>query len=233
MARPGGALALLAGLGALYLLSRGSNAATVYADGSTEIPVADLSGGDPQVVADDGSAGDSWDAPSPDMSTGVDPVESFISAIVASEHNALDVASGDAYRTFYGGAKFSDLSNHPVLTGELKGVPLSRETCLAAGIASGVCVSTAAGGLQFTVPTWRDFGYGLTFSPEDQREAGRRILDHDGVTPKILAGDITGAIALASKRWASLPGSTARQGGRTLAFVMQHFNDAQAAQGLA
>lgn len=222
-------MAVLLGAAALYLLTRDSDAPTVYADGSSEVPVSAPDAA--PVYVDDGSAGDSWDAPSADMS-GADPVGSFLYAIRCSEHNALDVAAGTDYWTFYGGARFSGTDDHPVATGELAGVPLPRATCIAAGIASGNCVSTAAGAYQFTLPTWRDFGSGLLFDEQGQDTAARRLLDRIGASAKILRGDLVGAIGLASKRWASLPGSTAHQGGRTLDFVLERFNDAQAAQGL-
>ena len=222
----GGALLLITGGALLYLLTRDS-APTVYADGSTE--AGDVAPPDVAPVYVDNTGAD---APEPDMSAS-DPVASFLYAIRCSEHNALDVASGTDFFRFYGGATFTGTDDHPVATGELRGVPLPPEMCRAAGIASGKCVSTAAGGYQFTLPTWREFGGGLAFDPNGQTTAARRVLDKSGATPKILAGDIAGAVALASKRWASLPGSTAKQGGRSLDFFVTRFNDAQAGQELA
>lgn len=157
-------------------------------------------------------------------------LEAFLDAIIASEHSAADAQSGDAYRTFYGGAKFNDLSDHPVITGEMQRVPLPPAMCVAAGYVGGVCYSSAAGAFQFTVPTWNEFRskgpYLRTFSVENQREAARRVLNAIGVARLLQDGNFPGAVARASARWASLPGSTAKQGGRSLAFVQQQFADA-------
>ena len=129
--RVGAGIAILAGLGFLLVATRASAAPFIYPDGSAEIPnppeSPDASVGYPE---------DNGPAPVIDMSA-TDPVASFLYMIMACEHNALAVASGDAYRTFYGGSLFSDMSDHPVLTGEKKGIPLAPATCRAAGIASG------------------------------------------------------------------------------------------------
>ena len=176
---------------------------------------------------------DPGDYEAPDIMTS-DPetnVSAFLAMLRRAEHRAADAASGDAYRTFYGGARFSDVSDHPVLTGELRGVPLPPAMCVAAGFPSGKCVSTAAGAYQITVPTWREFreyrGPRLPdFSPASQDEAARRILLKTGALDQIARGDIEGAIRTASARWASLPGSTAKQNPKSLATVLAYFNDA-------
>lgn len=164
------------------------------------------------------------------METADDPqVAALLYAIRCSEHNAADVASGDDYRTFYGGDKFTDLSDHPVTTGEMRGVKLPDAMCKAAGFGPG-CVSTAAGAYQITRPTWNEFR-ALSprlpdFSPRSQDIAAARILQRLGVPRLLYAGDVHGAIMAASKRWASLPGSTAKQGGRSMAFVLDKFSKA-------
>jgi muramidase (phage lysozyme) len=147
-------------------------------------------------------------------------VDAFLYAIRASEHTAATIANGTEYSTFYGGKRFVDMSNHPSLTGEIPGVPLPASVCIAAGFGPG-CVSTAAGAYQINLPTWQQFGAGLPdFTPESQDAAARRILDYDGVTPLLLQGEIAQAIYAAAGRWASLPGSTANQSGRSLKFVV-------------
>lgn len=164
-------------------------------------------------------------------------LRAFLYMLQRAEHRRTDADSGLAYRTFYGGARFSDLSDHPVLTGELRGVPLPPAMCKAAGYASGKCVSTAAGAYQFTVPTWqemRNIAPRLTdFSPESQDEAARRLLYKIGALQPILQGDITRGIALAATRWASLPGSTAKQGPKPLDTVLALFNEGMSEQGAA
>lgn len=157
-------------------------------------------------------------------------LEAFIDMIVRAEHYPVDVASGMAWRTYYGGTKFSDMSDHPAITGEKQPVPLSRAQCIAAGYAGGKCFSTAAGGLQINRPTWQRIrgrgGYLPDFSVASQREAGRRLLAEKGVPSRLAAGDFAGAVQAASSLWASLPGSTAGQGGKSLAQVADYFRQA-------
>lgn len=156
--------------------------------------------------------------------------DALIDAIIAAEHYPGDVASGRAYNTFYGRTYFEDFSDHPVLTGEKQKIELPERYCRAAGY-KGKCYTTAAGALQITVPTWREFRsrgpYLADFSPASQREAGRRILNAIGALKLLQDGDFAGAVSRASARWASLPGSYAGQaGGKSLAWVHQKFTDA-------
>ena len=157
-------------------------------------------------------------------------LDPFLRMIQRAEHYPVDYASGMHYRTFYKGAKFSDLSDHPVLTGELQPIKLTRAQCIAAGIASGNCTSTAAGAYQINRPTWlriRGKGaYLADFSPASQDEAARRLVGELGVPAMLEAGDFTGAVRAASRLWASLPGSTAGQGGKTFAQVSDYFRQA-------
>lgn len=222
------ALLALALAGALWLYSRDSWAQTVYDDGSTEIPPADLPAPDYGVL-DPAPTGYPVEAIiAPDMPASM--LDAFRFMIRSCEHNASDVADDSCYYTFYGRAQFYDLSNHPVLTGELKGVPLPAQMCINAGIKSGNCVSTAAGAYQINVPTWNEVlnydGPTLeSFSFEMQDEACRRILRKIGALDLVYAGDIFGAIQKAGKRWASIPGAVGKQGQRTLDFCIARFNE--------
>jgi len=159
-------------------------------------------------------------------------LDDFLYAIRSAEHDWPRIADEDTYGVFYGGSSFTDFSDHPVNTGEKKGIPLPAAMCVAAGFKDGVCVSTAAGAYQLTRPTWNEMRqagswgpYLPDFSPANQDEAARRILIRIKALPLVIAGDWPAAIARASTRWASLPGSTAQQGGRTLAWVMERIND--------
>lgn len=228
MARNAGVLAL-AGIALAYLLTRGdeADAVTVYADGNAELPTETNPSGD-ELANIAAQLADDPDAPLPDMTPEVDPVDAFLFMIRCCENVALDVASDADFQTFYGGSRFTDMSNHPVLTGEKVGIKLDPQTCRNAGIPSGNCVSTAAGALQMTVPTWQVYGLGAgetDFSPAAQLRAGRRILDGLGATTLINRGDIAGAIALAGKRWASLPGALGGQKQKSVAYAMARFND--------
>lgn len=160
------------------------------------------------------------------------PVGAFLYMIRSAEHRASDVASGADYGTFFGGGRFMNFADHPVITGELRGVPLKPEWCRAAGFPSGRCVSTAAGAYQFTRPTWEQFrargawGPRLPdFSPASQDEAARRILGTLGVPAMLARGDLQGAILAAAPRWASLPGSTSGQPQKSMAFAIAKFNE--------
>lgn len=157
--------------------------------------------------------------------------DALLDAIIAAENYPTDVVSGRAYNVFYGGSYFSDMSDHPVITGEKQKVELPERYCRAAGY-SGKCYSTAAGALQINVPTWLDFRgrggpYLRDFSPESQREVGRRILNAIGALKLLQSGDFDAAVARASARWASLPASTAGQAGRkSMAYMRDKFAQA-------
>jgi lysozyme len=118
-----------------------------------------------------------------------------------------------------------------VNTCEKVGVKLTAAQCKASGFKPG-CVSTAAGAYQFIRPTWdriRAISPRLPdFSPDSQDIAAIRLLNQIGALALIEAGDIAGAVAKASKTWASLPGSKAQQNPRQMAFIIDRFNEAVA-----
>lgn len=156
-------------------------------------------------------------------------VSAFLRMLQSSEHvYPRDVDNGAAYSTFYGGSTFSNFADHPVNTGEKKGVRLSDAQCRASGFKPG-CVSTAAGAYQFIRPTWdriRAIAPRLPdFSPASQDAAAVRLLDSIGALRLIEAGDIAAAVEKSNKTWASLPGSKAQQNPRQLAFVVDRFNE--------
>lgn len=155
----------------------------------------------------------------------------FLYMIRASEHTLADARSGKAYQVFYGGSTFTNMSDHPVLTKEKAPVQLPDDFCRKVGLGPG-CVSTAAGAYQITRPTWNQFRAGGSWGPYlpdfsngSQDEAARRILIRDGVLPLLYEGRLSEAIHKAAARWASLPGSTAGQGGKTLDYVVARYNE--------
>lgn len=159
-------------------------------------------------------------------------VDAFLWMIGAAETSLRAMEDGTAFRTFYGGSLFSDLSDHPVLTGERVGVPLPESFCRAAGRRAG-CVSTAAGAFQILAPTWESVRRACSWGPRlpdfshaSQIEAARRLLEQSGALAALAMDDFSGAVALASRLWASLPGSTAKQGGRSLEWVASTYSDA-------
>jgi len=155
-------------------------------------------------------------------------VSAFLYMIRASEHvYPRDVLGDEAYRIFYGGAKFNDLSEHPVNTGEMKPVKLPDAMCRAAGYGPG-CVTTAAGAYQIIKPTWNRLRdkLGLSdFSPESQDRAAVELLEESGAMELLGLDDIQGAIRAASKVWASLPGSTAQQNPKSLSYALARFSE--------
>jgi muramidase (phage lysozyme) len=246
------ALALVALAGLAW--SRTASAAVDESTGLDEVDMGDLNGAQPvglEVPATDDYQGDvdpwwTWGpAPLPgdliaylgDSDVLATDPDRFLSALLYTirccEHlYPQNVANDACYQIFYGGAVFDDLSDHPVLTGEKRGVPLPPTMCRNAGYASGVCVSTAAGAYQITVPTWRQVREAGSWGPrledfgaESQDEAARRILLLAGAGPAIQAGDLTTAMAKASKRWASLPGATTKQAIRPVEWAVARFND--------
>jgi lysozyme len=159
-------------------------------------------------------------------------LSAFLYMIRSTEHvYPRDVMNDAAYSIFYGGSKFQSFRDHPVITGEKKGIPLSDAMCRASGLSPG-CVSTAAGAYQMIKPTWTRIRNKLglpDFSPLSQDRAAVELLDEIGATDLIFAGDIEGAIHKASKIWASLPGSTAQQNPKALAYALNRFDDGLAA----
>ena len=215
---------------ALYFLQDAfAAAAYVYPDGSSEVPVDGST--DPTVTYDTTDGQDGTDV-NDNAAQAPDPVSAFLYMLRCCEHNALDVASGRCYNVVFGGGTFSDMSDHPYETGEWKGKTLPPATCVAAGIPSGICKSTAAGAYQITYPTWRDLKarLGLTdFSQASQDAAAAELLRQTGAIDALSSGDVAGAIADAGKKWASLPGAIGGQGQRTLAFALNAYNTAATA----
>jgi len=218
---------LFAGLAA-YLLLRPRDAAATQVDTATNdtsvVPSAAFTNLETNPV---------YTSPSipPEVRAMNDPqanLSAFLYMIRSTEHvYPRDVVNDAAYSIFYGGSKFQSFRDHPVITGEKKGVPLPDEMCRAAGLKPG-CVSTAAGAYQMIKPTWvrmRDRLNLPDFSPLSQDLAAVGLLDEIGAVDLIYAGDIEGAIHKASKIWASLPGSTAQQNPKALSYALNRFDD--------
>ena len=223
---PSSAVLVGAAIAALLLLGAGA-AEAAQDDGETPPPPY------PPPPPPDGFV--TGDAMGFDMPTGVDlesQLAAFLYMIRSAEHVPAAVRTGRDYATFYGGAQFKNFADHPVITGELKGVPLPDAMCAAAGLGPG-CVSTAAGAYQIIKPTWqriREAGrYGPRipdFSPASQDEAARRLLIESGALAQLDAGNVPAAIQKASKLWASLPGSTAKQNPKSVDTVLAYFANA-------
>lgn len=106
------------------------------------------------------------------------------------------------YQIIYGGGHFSDFSSHPQVR-----VPINLPGYEGK-------FSTAAGAYQINFPTYKDFAAVLgisDFSPESQDRIAIAILNKCGAIDALARGNVEAAFVAASKRWASLPGSTANQ----------------------
>ena len=194
----------------------------------TDPATSDTSPPQPQAV-DNPDAVIIQDAEVQPMSLPID-VQAFLYMIRSCEHRfPTDVVNDDCYEIFYGGTRFVDLSDHPVITGELAPVPLPEHMCKAAGLNS-PCYSTAAGAYQMIRPTWtrlRD-QLGLEdFSKDSQDRAAVELLRQNGIIAMIEAGEIEAAIKKAGKVWAGLPGNTYQQSPKQLKYALDRFAEGQ------
>lgn len=113
------------------------------------------------------------------------------------------------YRTLFGGKLFSNMKDHPYLTGEWKGAKLSDAHCRGAGLKPG-CITTAAGAYQFTKTTWKTVKEKLglnDFTPESQDLAAIELIREKGAVPDVIAGKFDDAVKKVKKVWASMPGA--------------------------
>ncbi len=153
-------------------------------------------------------------------------VRAFLEAIARAEGTA---GRPDPYRVCYGYRwTIKSLADHPAVTGEWKGEPLSDSMCRAAGFGPG-CVSTAAGKYQFTRPTWSRLKTRLRladFGPTSQDAAAVELLRETGALDFAKAGKVAEAVTAARRIWASLPGAGYDQPERSLSWVQAQFTAA-------
>lgn len=152
------------------------------------------------ILADVGNIFDNWTTD--EMNAMQYPnVQAFLMLIRTGE----GTANGNGYRTLYGGALFSDLSQHPDRA-----------------VTAGGITSTAAGAYQFLYKTWQ--GLGLPdFSPANQDLGAVMLIKRRGALADVLAGRLDQAIAKCNKEWASLPGSPYGQPTLTLSRAYEKF----------
>lgn len=157
-------------------------------------------------------------------------LRAFLYMIRRAEHEER-FSDAESYGLFYSSIPFTSYADHPVITGEVKPIRLPDRFCAPAGLRP-PCYTTAAGAYQIIRPTWnriRQRGawgpYLYDFSPANQDEAARRLLLERGALTAIENGDFTRAVQLAAQVWASLPGSTAQQGGKSFDQVLALYNE--------
>jgi len=154
-------------------------------------------------------------------------VGAFLEVLKRCEGTA---GQGDPYRVCFGYSHtIQNMADHPAVTGEWGGVPLSDQQCAGAGFGPG-CVSTAAGAYQLIKPTWLSKKRQLSlpdFSPASQDAAAVQLLRDCGAYRQLAAGNLAGAVSAARRTWASLPGANyAGQGMRTMAQVSAWYQEA-------
>lgn len=112
-----------------------------------------------------------------------------------------------------------NFSDHPAITGEWDGHPLSDSLCRAAGVTP-PCVSTAAGAYQFLRSTWSGIKGripGIRFDRDGQDMGATDLIDRKNALEDVLVGNLASAINKCNTIWASLPGSPYGQPVRTYA----------------
>lgn len=128
-------------------------------------------------------------------------VRAFLKAIRLGEGTSDEAG----YYRIVGGGTFADDSRHPNVRVFIKRYKV---------------YSSAAGAYQIIRPTWdglvRQYSF-PDFSPECQDEAAVALIAGRKALKKVIAGEFAEAVALCSREWASLPGSTAGQ--RTEAYA--------------
>lgn len=199
--RSNAALLILGGI-ALAALASQSNAATnFWASGADPAPPL-LPPPDQNAI--DQAVSDTMNSP--------DPVSAFLAVIRKFESN-------NDYSILYGGGHITDFSRFPYTSA-------ADAPIITMGQFAGQH-STAAGAYQINLRTYNDFAtrLGITdFYPPSQDKLGLAILRDTGAYDAILAGDIESAFNLASKRWASMPASTAGQNPQRMATVVSWFD---------
>ena len=146
----------------------------------------------------------------------VDTADANISAFLGMLRQSEGTASAvDPYSVCYAYRHvIQDFSDHPAVTGEWRGEPLSDAMCKNAGFGPG-CISSAAGAYQITKGTWNGLKSALglpDFSPASQDSAAAELIRRRGALESVKAGDISAAINKCRNEWASLPGNYAGQG---------------------
>lgn len=152
----------------------------------------------------------------------VKPIAAFLDLIGASEGTPdSPVTHDDGYDVIVSGVNghnsFSDYSAHPFAAGRAPIVVRTAPTLLE---------STASGRYQITLPTWKEIASVRnlgTFSPQNQDLAALELLTQCRALNFIDSGNIAAAIEAACETWASFPGNSYGQGGRTLAWLQSQY----------
>lgn len=159
----------------------------------------------------------------------VKPLAAFLDLVASSEGTTHNTATHDdgydvIVEGIHGPNSFADYSAHPFAAGRAPVIVRTAPTLLE---------STASGRYQITLPTWEEISKRRalgTFSPQNQDMAALELLEQCGAAALVSAGKIEAAIEAACETWASFPGNSYSQGGRTLAWLLEEYNTLLAAQ---
>jgi muramidase (phage lysozyme) len=131
----------------------------------------------------------------------------------------IGYSEGADYNTIVSGPDgpetFSDFSQHPFTR---KPAKLVRKGLY----------STAAGRYQILYRFWVPYQEMLhlpDFGPDSQDQVAVRMIKECGALDDIANGDVQTAILKCSSRWASFPGSTAGQGGRSMPWLLEKWQE--------
>ena len=159
----------------------------------------------------------------------VKPISAFLDLVGQSEGTTTSKAThDDGYDIIVTGMNglnsFADYSAHPFAAGR---PPIVVRT------APKLLESTASGRYQITLPTWKNIaaarGLG-TFSPQNQDLAAMELLSECHALDLITANNIAAAIEHCCETWASFPGNSYGQGGRTLEWLLEKYAQQLTAQ---
>lgn len=134
-------------------------------------------------------------------------VEAFLKAIRYAE----GTYAANGYTVLYGGSTFTNILEHPYVSGESPGVKLPDAVCKGAGFSPG-CKTTAAGAYQFTASTWKRLKARLRladFSPLSQDLAAIELIREKGALEDVKTGRFSIAVDKVRNIWASMPNSAA------------------------
>jgi muramidase (phage lysozyme) len=142
----------------------------------------------------------------------------FLSLLGFSEGTTTSsITQNDGYDVIVSGVDgpetFTDYSDHPFAHGRPSKLIRPEENGRPA------IYSSASGRYQIELWIWRAYKPKLglqDFSPASQDAVAAQLIGECHAIQPILAGDIEKAIELCNSRWASLPGNTDGQGGKSM-----------------
>lgn len=154
-------------------------------------------------------------------------VKAFLDTIAFSEGTSTSlITANDGYDVIvsgiHGPSVFTDYSDHPFAHGGSVQWKLNPPE-----------YSTAAGRYQLLARYWNIYKVQLhlaDYSPASQDAVAIQQITERHALPLIAAGDIQGAMKACNAIWASLPGNSYGQGGKTMAELESKYQDLSAEQ---